>query len=58
MSGPAGAAPLWTERAGGRDLDVFGIGQNALDRVCEVERLPRSGEKWALAESRDRPGVK
>lgn len=56
MTGPGSVFPLWRERGGPRERDVYGIGQNALDRVVEVRRLPRSGEKIALRESRDRPG--
>jgi sulfofructose kinase len=56
LTGPETAEPLWRERARPRDRDVYGIGQNALDRVVVVERLPQTGEKHALRESHDRPG--
>jgi sugar/nucleoside kinase (ribokinase family) len=48
--------PLWREPGGRRDIDVLGIGQNALDRISEVEGMPAPGEKRALAVSRDLPG--
>lgn len=56
MTGSHDTAPLWRERGGRRAFDVFGVGQNALDRVCEVDALPRMGEKRALPGCRDLPG--
>lgn len=56
MSGRGHTPPLWRQRGGRPAFDVLGIGQNALDRVCEVDGLPRLGEKRALPECRDLPG--
>jgi len=49
-------APLWRERGGRRAFDVFGVGQNALDRVCEVDGLLQLGEKREMPGCRDLPG--
>ena len=49
-------APLWRERGGRRAFDVFGVGQNALDRVCEVDGLLQMGEKREMPGCRDLPG--
>jgi len=48
--------PLWRERGGRHAFDVFGVGQNALDRVCAVDGVLQLGEKRALSECRDLPG--
>jgi sugar/nucleoside kinase (ribokinase family) len=56
LSGLRDSRPLWRERGGRRDFDVLGIGQNALDRLCEVEGALAPGDKRVLAASRDLPG--
>jgi sulfofructose kinase len=56
LTGFRDSAPLWRERGGRRDFDVFGVGQNALDRVCAVDGLLQLGEKRALPECRELPG--
>jgi sugar/nucleoside kinase (ribokinase family) len=56
LTGPGDSAPLWRERGGRRALDVFGVGQNALDRLCDVDGVPRMGEKRPLPGCRDLPG--
>jgi sugar/nucleoside kinase (ribokinase family) len=56
LTGLHDTGPLWRERGGRRALDVLGIGQNALDRVCAVDGALRVGEKRALGECRDLPG--
>jgi sulfofructose kinase len=56
LTGLSDSAPLWRERGGRRAFDVFGVGQNALDRVCAVDGLLQLGEKRALPECRELPG--
>jgi sulfofructose kinase len=50
------SSPLWRERVGTHRNDVLGIGQNALDRLCEVRGDLRRGEKRALPVFHERPG--
>jgi sugar/nucleoside kinase (ribokinase family) len=56
LTSPRHTAPLWRERGGRTACDVLAIGENALDRVCEVDGLPGMGEKRALLQCRDSPG--
>ncbi|MGH0037709.1 MAG: carbohydrate kinase family protein [Myxococcota bacterium] len=42
-SGPA----LWSAPERRFDLDVLGLGENSLDTLCVVERMPRPGESLA-----------
>jgi sugar/nucleoside kinase (ribokinase family) len=58
LTGPLGStAPLWREsRPAGSAFDVLGIGQNALDRVCELRGGVDVGDKRALPACRDLPG--
>jgi sulfofructose kinase len=56
LIGSHDTAPLWRECGGRRAFDVFGVGQNALDRVCEMDGLLHMGEKRALPGCRDLPG--
>jgi sugar/nucleoside kinase (ribokinase family) len=56
LTGLRDTAPLWRERGGRPAFDVLGVGENALDRVCEVDGLPRMGEKGELPRCRDLPG--
>ena len=56
MTAPRHTAPLWRERGSRPAFDVLAVGENALDRVCEVDGLPGMGEKRALLRCRDLPG--
>jgi len=49
-------SPLWRESPRTRRCDVLGIGQNALDRVCEVRGDLRSGDKRLLPACDELPG--
>lgn len=49
-------APIWQATGTGRSLDVLGLGENSLDRVCVVDALPRSGEKLDVRDYVERPG--
>jgi sugar/nucleoside kinase (ribokinase family) len=48
-------APLWPASSD-RPIDVVGLGENSVDRVCEVASLPESGAKSPLLSYRERPG--
>jgi sulfofructose kinase len=47
--------PLWPQLAD-REFDVVGLGENSLDRLCEVEALPEAGSKRTLHSYCERPG--
>lgn len=48
--------PLWRDRGAGREIDVVGLGQNALDHVVQVDGLPPLGGKVRAAGYAQRPG--
>ncbi len=49
-------APLWPSSARDRELDVVAIGQNSLDRVSVVDRMPTFGGKVAALDYHELPG--
>jgi len=49
-------APLWSPPRGARELDVIALGQNSLDRVAVVERVPAFGGKQRALEVHELPG--
>ena len=47
---------LWRFAPGARRVDVVGLGENSLDRVCLVEDWPRGGVKQEILRSGVSPG--
>lgn len=49
-------APLWLPPRRAKSLDVLGIGENSIDRVCVVRALPALGAKVSLLGYSEGPG--
>jgi sulfofructose kinase len=47
--------PIW-RASGARRIDLLGLGENSLDRLCVVDSLPQSGEKLPVHDYAERPG--